>query len=116
MKEYTVTLTKEDLMNQTRGDCAKCAVALAVQRVFPNNMVTVGYKSVTAYFKDYYLSFVLPKEITDFIVTNDNNRINLENFKDISFIISTDDFRHNKAVNWFCKIKSKVSDWFNAAF
>ena len=41
MKKYKINVTVEDIQNGEPGNCKKCAVALAVKRVFPNKEVEI---------------------------------------------------------------------------
>lgn len=57
----TVSVTQEDIDKGIREDCNRCAIALAVARLYPNSEVLVS-SGISISTPEAFQTYVIPKE------------------------------------------------------
>jgi hypothetical protein len=71
----TINVTAQHLTRGIPGDCAACAVALAVKDAFPQaSNVTIGQRYVSMYHEGQWLLPVIPLSVGERIAAIDRGR------------------------------------------
>lgn len=66
--KFVLRITKKDLKDGTPGDCKRCAAAIALNRLFPDCISSVGfYKSTIIRYEDMYVEYAPTRKLFHFV-------------------------------------------------
>ena len=67
MEKVKIQVTQEHIEHGIPNNCSCCPIALAVQEVFPRQIVEVGQFDLTVGGTKRHLEYELPEEASDFV-------------------------------------------------